>query len=194
MHSLKVNQAGQGFKIFIKLLEAPWCPVQLHWRFMLQCGHKPGLLFQAASSQPLTSSAISSICQCMVCSAGLDAVVSSHSLQIGGATTAMMGGLQHKQIMAIGSWRGGSVSPCHGGRQGWRLHTHLRGGSSLTISYLYEPSKQYNCSCLTQQKQHSLLQARIFPGSGALLHHFLEGHSMEFPLFMVAPSEGCHCG
>jgi integrase len=109
VRSSKVDQAGRGFEIFVEPSSAPWCPVRLHRRFMLQRGSAPGLLFRSAGGRPLTSSTITSICKRMVRDAGGDAIVSSHSLRIGGATAAMMGGLRREQIMAIGGWHSGAV-------------------------------------------------------------------------------------
>jgi integrase len=80
IRSSKVDQAGRGFEIFIEPSSAPWCPVQLHRRFMLQRGSAPGLLFRSAGGRPLTSSTITSICKQMVRNASGDAIVSSHSL------------------------------------------------------------------------------------------------------------------
>jgi len=45
----------------------------------------------------------------MVAEAGLQVRVSSHSLQIGGATAAMMAGLTREQIMTIGGWNSAVV-------------------------------------------------------------------------------------
>jgi site-specific recombinase XerD len=95
----------RGFEVFVEPSAAPWCPVRLYRRFLLQRGSAPGLLFRSVRGRALTSSGITSVCRRMVREAGVEAVVSSHSLRIGGATAAMMGGLRLEQIMAIGGWR-----------------------------------------------------------------------------------------
>eukprot|EP01087_Luapelamoeba_hula_P023388 TRINITY_DN857_c0_g1_i5.p1 TRINITY_DN857_c0_g1~~TRINITY_DN857_c0_g1_i5.p1 ORF type:complete len:471 (-),score=61.30 TRINITY_DN857_c0_g1_i5:898-2310(-) len=45
----------------------------------------------------------------MVARAGRKERVSSHSLRIGGATAAMLGGMTKEQIMTVGGWRSGAV-------------------------------------------------------------------------------------
>jgi len=75
------------------------CKVVLEWG-----GQEEGLLFRAAQGGRLSTQAITLICQRMVAVAGLKVRVSSHSLQIGGATAAMMEGLIREQIMKIGGW------------------------------------------------------------------------------------------
>jgi hypothetical protein len=110
VRSSKVDQAGRGFKIFVEPTPARWCAVRLWRRYTASvAGSPPSLLFRSITGAPLTSSAISSICKRMVDAAGLDAVVSSHSLRIGGASAAMIAGLGRAQIMAIGGWQSDAV-------------------------------------------------------------------------------------
>jgi integrase len=109
VRSSKVDQAGRGFEVFVEPVEAPWCVVRLWRQFIAERGSGPGLLFSSVRGTPLTSGAVTGICKRMVAAAGLQAAVSSHSLRIGGATAAMMGGMRREQIMAIGGWQSNAV-------------------------------------------------------------------------------------
>jgi site-specific recombinase XerD len=105
----KTDQSGRGFTVFIEPSGSATCPVRLMQAYLKQRGCHGGFLFINRRGSPLSAGAISKICQRMVSRAGLNAQVSSHSLRIGGATAAMVGGLSKEQVMAIGGWTSDAV-------------------------------------------------------------------------------------
>jgi hypothetical protein len=64
----------------------------------------------------------------MVEEAGIDTKVSLHSLQIGGATAVLEGGMSKEQIMAIGGWRSGAVERYLQAREGMVVNATSRMG------------------------------------------------------------------
>lgn len=105
----KNDQLGHGHKVFINAMGSAACPVRLLKEWLRVRGMRPGLLFMACGGRPLSTSAISAVCQWMVAAVGRPEVVMSHLLCIGGAMVAVEGGLTREQAMTIGGWESDAV-------------------------------------------------------------------------------------
>lgn len=112
--SQKNDQLAAGAEIPIESSGNPWTdPVKILDEFFE--GEKfqtQDLVFQNAKEKdkPLSTNAISQIVKKMALEAGFQGRFSSHSLRIGGATAAMMGGMSLEQIMSIGNWKSAAVN------------------------------------------------------------------------------------
>ena len=72
-------------------------------------GKENDFLFTSVISKKISMSLVSSVVKEAALLAGLSGKFSSHSLRIGGATAAMMGGLSMEQIHSIGHWESEAV-------------------------------------------------------------------------------------
>jgi site-specific recombinase XerD len=109
IQKVKNDQLSRGSKVYIDATGSAVCLVRLLQQWLAVQGRQPGLLFTNVSGQPLSTSAISSICQRMVAVAGQKELVMLHSLRIGGATAVVEGSLMCEQTMTIGGWNSGAV-------------------------------------------------------------------------------------
>ena len=81
------------------------CPVQWTKEYILEAGLEPeDLLFGDANGLPLTSMTLTSLVRKVASYAGLEGDFSGHSLRIGGATAAALGGVTISHIQAVGGW------------------------------------------------------------------------------------------
>jgi hypothetical protein len=69
-------------------------------------------VFQSAKGRgkQISTNGISQLVKRLAADAGFKGRFSSHSLRIGGATSAMMGGMSLEQIMSIGNWKSAAVN------------------------------------------------------------------------------------
>ena len=111
--SQKNDQMATGAEIPIESSGNFWTdPVKILDEFFEGENFQPqDLVFQSAKkNKPITTNAISQIVKRIAAEAGFKGRFSSHSLRIGGATAAMMGGMSLEQIMAIGNWKSAAVN------------------------------------------------------------------------------------
>ncbi len=69
----------------------------------------PDFIFLSVNGGQLTTGALCSIVKRVAAHSSVKGKFSGHSLRIGGATAAMMGGFTLEQIRAIGGWESDAV-------------------------------------------------------------------------------------
>ena len=101
----KTDQFSRGHFIPLEASGSPACPVRCLSRYLEV---RPKLcsrfLFVNSRGNQMSVSSISAVVKRVAQNAGLEARLTGHSLRIGGATAAMMGGMPLEQIRAVGGW------------------------------------------------------------------------------------------
>lgn len=114
-HSLKIlirtsktDQAARGQQVLLGCSKSSTCPVLLLQHYTAQCHHKvkQKALFHFQSGHLLTRQSFSdALRQCLIAANVNPNHYSTHSLRIGGATTAAAAGVHPTLIKELGRWR-----------------------------------------------------------------------------------------
>lgn len=88
-----------------------FCPADWLQRHMqgLNIRESDDLLFHGKNGRPLTSMNVTELVRKIARASGVEGDFSSHSLRIGGATAAALGGISLAQIQAVGGWESAAV-------------------------------------------------------------------------------------
>ena len=96
----KTAQHGQGNKVTVARTHTHTCPVTALNGYLALRGRSPGTLFLHQFGRPLKAAEVNALLRAALPGAG----ISSHSLQIGAATTASKRGVSDQSLKAAGRW------------------------------------------------------------------------------------------
>ena len=114
VQSQKNDQMATGYEISIESSGDFWADLVkvLDEFFEGRKFRDDDFVFQSAKNKgrKISTAGISQLVKRMIADTGIKGRFSSHSLWIGGATAAMMGGMSLEQIMSIGNWKSAAVN------------------------------------------------------------------------------------